>query len=110
MSSVNENFVGGIVDEDSQVRVGFRTGTGCRCGHDNWHSAHLYCRRFVEDSDPSHKDWAWRVVVFHADGENPTELNGRYPRFDSIPEFLGWYSSWLRHADLDQISEGRLET
>jgi hypothetical protein len=31
--------------------------------------AYLYCRRFMEDSDPSHKDWAWRVVVFHADGE-----------------------------------------
>ncbi|GFF36037.1 hypothetical protein IFM61606_05224 [Aspergillus udagawae] len=99
----DESFVAGTVDEDLEVRVGFLTGTGCRCGHDKWHSAYLYCRRFVEDSDPSHKDWAWRVVIFHADGENPTMLNGRKPRFDSIPEFLEWYSSWLEHSDLDQI-------
>ena len=92
-SLCDEAFIEGIIDEDLEVKVGFRTGTGCHREHPRWHSAYLYCRRYVEDSDPSHKDWAWRVVVFHADGDNPTELYGRKPRFNSIVEFLDWYSS-----------------
>lgn len=100
----DETFIDAYVDQDLDVKVGFITGRGCRDdGHDRWYSAYLYCRRFVEDSDPSHKDWAWRVVVFQAHGENPTTLYGRKPRFDSIPEFLEWYSSWLEHIDLDQV-------
>ncbi|RHZ51029.1 uncharacterized protein CDV56_105553 [Aspergillus thermomutatus] len=99
----DETFIDGTVDEDLEVKVGFITGTGCRNGYDKWYSAYLYCRRYVDDSDPSHKDWAWRVVVFQAHGENPTTLYGRKPRFDSIPEFLEWYSSWLEHLDLDQV-------
>lgn len=38
----------------------------------------------------------------HACGGNPTELYGRKPRFDSIPEFLDWYSSWLDHYDIEE--------
>lgn len=100
----DETFIAGTVDEDLEVKAGFITGRGCRSdGHDRWYSTYLYCRRFVEDSDPSHKDWAWRVVVLQAHGENPTMLYGRKPRFDSIPEFLEWYSSWLEHIDIDRV-------
>jgi hypothetical protein len=35
-------------------------------------------------------------------GENPTELYGRIPRFDSIPEFLEWYS-WFDYLDMDKV-------
>ena len=98
-----ENFVEAFVDDDLEVKVGFRTGTGCQRGYDMWHSAYLYCRRFVDDGDPSYKDWAWRVVFFRAEIDNPTMLYGRNPRFDSIPEFLDWYSGWLEYLDLDQM-------
>ncbi|KAJ5204882.1 uncharacterized protein N7498_005761 [Penicillium cinerascens] len=54
-------------------------------------------------TDPSQKDWAWRIVILHADGDNPTTLYGRKSRFDSIAEFLDWYSSWYDHLSLDQV-------
>lgn len=88
---LEDNFIQGIVDSDLEVKVGFQTGVGSRREHREWYSAYLYCRRYEddsddeEDSDLSHKDWAWRVVIFHADGDNPTPLYGRKPRFDSIP-------------------------
>lgn len=45
-------------------------------------------------TDHSHKDWAWRVVVSDAEGvDNPMTVYGQKPRFDSIVEFLDWYSS-----------------
>lgn len=60
----------GIIDEDLEVKIGFQTGTGCKqeggIWHGEWHSAYIYCRRFVEDNDPGHNDWAWRVVIYHA--------------------------------------------
>jgi hypothetical protein len=56
----------------TEVKAGFQQGVW----HDEWHSAYLYCRRFDEDYDPSHKDWAWRVVVSHAWRDNPTTLYG----------------------------------
>jgi hypothetical protein len=89
--------VDAYVDEDPDVKVGFLTGTGWRAQHDEWYSAYLYYHQ-EEDSrspDPSLKDWAWRVCVFHAGLENSTALYGQYPRFNSLPGFLDWYSSWL---------------
>jgi hypothetical protein len=91
------------VDEDLEVKVGFITGTGCLNDHDKWYSAYLYCRRYVDDPDPSRKDWAWRVVFFGADLESPTTLYGREPIFDSISEFLEWYSSWPEYLDIYQV-------
>jgi hypothetical protein len=32
-----------------------------------------------------------------------TELYGRKPRFNSIPEFLEWYSSWFNYRDMDEV-------
>ncbi|KAF3392432.1 hypothetical protein F1880_008909 [Penicillium rolfsii] len=100
---LKENFVCGIFDEDLEVKVGFKTGNGSQREHDAWISAYVYCRRDPDDPDPTLKDWAWRVCVFHADGGNPTELYGRKPRFDSIPEFLEWYSSWYDYLDMDEV-------
>ncbi|CAG8938041.1 unnamed protein product [Penicillium salamii] len=99
---LDEDFIQGIVDEDLEVKVGFETGLGCRHEHDEWRSAYLYCRS-DDEAAITLKEWAWRVVVFHADGENPATLYGRQPRFDSIPEFLDWYSSWLDYVDMDEV-------
>jgi hypothetical protein len=98
----DETFIQGIVDEDLEVKVGFETGLGCRQDHDEWRSAYLYCRS-DDEAAATLKEWAWRVVVFHADGENPATLYGRQPRFDSIPDFLDWYSSWLDYVDMDEV-------
>jgi hypothetical protein len=35
--------------------------------------------------------------------ENPQELYVRQPRFDSVPEFLEWYSSWRSYLDMDRV-------
>ncbi|CRL24755.1 unnamed protein product [Penicillium camemberti] len=99
---LGEAFIYGTVDKDLEVKVGFQTGLGSRREHDEWYSAYIYCRRCEDDSDPSHEDWAWQVVIMHACGGNPTLLYGRKPRFDSIPEFLDWYSSWLDHYDIEE--------
>ncbi|KAJ5848367.1 hypothetical protein N7455_012324 [Penicillium solitum] len=45
------------------------------------------------------REWRWRVVFFKAEADNPTPLYCRKTRFDSIPEFLDWYASWLDHLD-----------
>ncbi|CAI7590860.1 unnamed protein product [Penicillium discolor] len=94
---------------DLGVRVGLQTGIGIKYklgGHDTWYSMYLYCRRYVEDSDHSHKDWAWRVVISDAEGVgNPATVYGQKPRLDSIVEFLDWYSSWLEHLDMGQVRE-----
>ncbi|PIG82105.1 hypothetical protein AARAC_000032 [Aspergillus arachidicola] len=87
---------------------------------DQWYSAYLYCCQCVDDEDDEDddeeeeedkgksentkdalnlQDWAWRVIFFDASIENPRVLYGRKARFDSIPEFLDWYSSWLDHLD-----------
>lgn len=105
---LDRNFIKGFVDQDLEVKVGFETGLGGHGECDAWYSAYLYCRRSDDESDDeSHnetlKDWAWRIVVFHADFENPRSLYGRYPRFDSIPDFLDWYSSWLDYVDMDVV-------
>ncbi|KAJ5817181.1 hypothetical protein N7447_009414 [Penicillium robsamsonii] len=90
---------------DLEVKVGFEICLGSHREYSTWYSAYLYCRRFRNDSDPSLKDWAWRVVIFHAEGDSPTLFYGRNPRFDSIPEFPDCYSSWLDHLDLDQVRD-----
>ncbi|KAJ5209117.1 hypothetical protein N7449_003496 [Penicillium cf. viridicatum] len=79
---------------------------------DEWYSAYVYCRLETEDDeeDGKHKgediqdaanirDWGWRVVLFQAEVINPSVLYGRKARFDSIPELLDWYASWLDHLD-----------
>lgn len=99
---LDEDFTQGIVDNDLEVKVGFETGLGSRREHKEWYSAYLYCRS-DDDSATTLKDWAWRVIVFRADGVNPATLYGREPRFDSIPEFLDWYSSWLDYVDMDEV-------
>ncbi|CRL22255.1 unnamed protein product [Penicillium camemberti] len=104
-----ESFLDAYMHEDLEVRVGLQTGIGAKykmAGHATWYSMYLYCRRHVEDSDHSHKDWAWRVVVSDAEGvDNPMTVYGQKPRFDSIVEFLDWYSSWLEHLDMGQVRE-----
>jgi hypothetical protein len=100
---LGEDFIYGVFDEDLEVKVGFKTGVGCQDEHDTWISAYVYCRREENDPDPTLRGWAWRVCVFHADGLNPTELYGRKPRFDSILEFLEWYSSWFDYLDMDEV-------
>lgn len=104
-----ESFLCANMHNDLQVRVGFQTGIGIKYklgGHDTWYSMYLYCRRYVEDSDHSHKDWAWRVVISDAEVVgNPTIVYGQKPRFDSIVEFLDWYSSWLGHLYMGQVRE-----
>ncbi len=92
------------------MKVGFQTGLGSRREHSEWYTAYLYCRRCEDESDSSHKDWVWRVVIFHADGGNPTPLYGQKPRFDSIPEFLDWYSSWLDYLDLKELRKSFVRT
>ncbi|KAL4878343.1 hypothetical protein BJY04DRAFT_221279 [Aspergillus karnatakaensis] len=112
-----------FIDEDLDVRAGFLTGTGYNrwLEYRMWYSAYVYCRLWtdeeegegkgygndeievekeapVQDAD-NIKEWGWRVVVFQAEGENPSVLYGRRPRFDTIPEFLEWYASWPDYMD-----------
>ncbi|KAJ5937292.1 hypothetical protein N7454_004947 [Penicillium verhagenii] len=106
---LSEDFIDSTVDEDLEVKVGFQTGLGSHREYDTWYSTYLYCRQSKDcksDDDSLNetlKDWAWRIVVIHADGENPAILYGRHPRFDSIPKFLDWYSSWLDYVDMDVV-------
>ncbi|KAF7178097.1 hypothetical protein CNMCM7691_006755 [Aspergillus felis] len=96
------------VDEDLDVRAGFITGVGFhqRYACPSWYSAYAYCRLKTDDDEDDGiqdaaniRDWGWRVVVFQAEADNPSVLYGRKARFDSIPEFLDWYASWLDHLD-----------
>ncbi|CAG8206582.1 unnamed protein product [Penicillium salamii] len=103
-SIINEDLIIGTVDEDLEVLVGFDTGIGYRQEHQEWCSSYLYCRS-DDESEADFQDWAWRIVVFHADGENPTPLYGRKPRFTYIPEFLDWYSTWLDYVDMDEVRD-----
>ncbi|KAB8275850.1 hypothetical protein BDV30DRAFT_236103 [Aspergillus minisclerotigenes] len=111
---INRALIEGLVDDDLEVKAGFVTGTGYCGEYPEWYSAYLYCRRCVDDEDDDEEDkgltdktehalnledWAWRVVFFEASIENPRVLYGLKARFDSIPEFLDWYSSWLDHLD-----------
>ncbi|KAE8312650.1 hypothetical protein BDV41DRAFT_565013 [Aspergillus transmontanensis] len=109
---INRALIDGRVDDDLELKAGFVTGTGYCGGYPEWYSACLYCRQCVDDEDDDDKDktgnikdavnlqdWAWRVIFFEASIENPRVLYGRKARFDSIPEFLDWYSSWLDYLD-----------
>ncbi|KAF7157601.1 hypothetical protein CNMCM5623_001975 [Aspergillus felis] len=95
------------VGEDLEVRASFITGIGFNrlYGCPAWYSAYAYCRLLTDDEDDgiqdaaNIRDWGWRVVVFQAEVDNPSVLYGRKARFDSIPEFLDWYASWLDHLD-----------
>ncbi|KAF9242695.1 hypothetical protein DTO006G1_5408 [Penicillium roqueforti] len=70
---LDENWIWGHCGYEFEVKVGFHTGLGSCIEHDAWYSIYMYCRQFEEDSDPSHKYWTWRVVIFSADIMNPTE-------------------------------------
>jgi hypothetical protein len=107
-------FLQPCIDDDLDVRAGFITGVGYHIKYEcaSWYSAYVYCRQWTDDDEDhvNHKngdvqdaanirDWGWRVVVFQAETDNPSVLYGRKARFDSIPEFLDWYASWLDHLD-----------
>ncbi|GFG25498.1 hypothetical protein IFM61606_05442 [Aspergillus udagawae] len=95
------------IDEDLVARAGFITGVGYNQLYEcpAWYSAYVYCRLGTDDKDDvaadaaNIRDWGWRVVIFKAEMVNPSVLYGRKARFDSIPEFLDWYASWLDHLD-----------
>ncbi|KAJ5200779.1 hypothetical protein N7491_008416 [Penicillium cf. griseofulvum] len=112
---VSNDMLKAYIDEDLDVRAGFITGIGFNQLYQcpSWYSAYVYCRLETEDDeeDGQHKgediqdaanirDWGWRVVLFQAEVINPSVLYGRKARFDSIPEFLDWYASWLDHLDV----------
>lgn len=94
-----------IVDIDLEVKAGVITGTGRIGENDEWYSTYLYCYREDEtqyDHIPDAlniQDWAWRVVFFGGNCKNFRVLYGRRARFDSIPEFLDWYSNRPNHLD-----------
>ena len=103
-----------FIDDDLDVRAGFIAGIGFNQRYEcpAWYSAYVYCRLMADDDEDEnkHKDedirdaanireWGWRVVFYKAEVDNPTPLYGRKARFDSIPEFLDWYASWLHHID-----------
>lgn len=102
-----ESWFESYAHQDLEVRAGFKTGIGVKdkqAGHDDWYSMYLYCRRDPEDSDQGQNDWAWRVVISEVGTYgDPIEIYGQKPIFDSIVEFLDWYSSWLEHLDMDQV-------
>ncbi|KAE8337902.1 hypothetical protein BDV24DRAFT_154041 [Aspergillus arachidicola] len=102
-------------DCDMEVKAGLVTGEDYVGHYPRWYSAYLYCCQRPDDdedeetqdedddvSDARHiQDWRWRVVFmeFEGDSYEGQVLYGRKPRFDSIPEFLDWYSSWPDHLD-----------
>ncbi|KAF7114920.1 hypothetical protein CNMCM5793_000690 [Aspergillus hiratsukae] len=111
---VSNGWLTAYVDLDLDVRAGFITGVGYNLLYacPAWYSAYVYCRLWTDDDEDDGKlkdgdiqdaanirDWGWRVVVFQAEVVNPSVLYGRKARFDSIPEFLDWYASWLDHLD-----------
>lgn len=70
-----------------------------------WYSAYVYCRWEEDgqehgDNETDH-DWAWRVV-FWTDSQY---LDMEDCIFDSILEFLDWYSIWPETVDLDSMRE-----
>ncbi|KAJ5055311.1 hypothetical protein NUH16_010873 [Penicillium rubens] len=102
-----------FIDDDLDVRAGFIAGIGFNQRYEclAWYTAYVYYRLMADDDDEyKHKDediqdaanireWGWRVVFYKAEVDNPTPLYGRKARFDSIPEFLDWYASWIYHLD-----------
>ncbi|KAJ5672325.1 hypothetical protein N7507_001452 [Penicillium longicatenatum] len=112
-SEESNRAVGPFIHDDLEVKAGFLTGTGynqlSEC--ESWRSAYVYCRLWTNDKDDGkHKDgdvqdaanirdWGWRVVVFQDEAFDSSVLYGRKARFDSIPEFLDWYASWLDQLD-----------
>ncbi|KAJ5700459.1 hypothetical protein N7536_003472 [Penicillium majusculum] len=103
-----------FIDDDLDIRAGFIADIRFHKRHacPAWYCAYVYCQLMMDDDEDEnkHKDediqdaanikeWWWRVVFFKAEADNPTPLYGRKARFDSIPEFLDWYASWLDHLD-----------
>ncbi|KAJ5513953.1 hypothetical protein N7463_003505 [Penicillium fimorum] len=99
------------IDDDLDIRASFITGIGFHRRYEcpAWYSAYMYCRLMTDDDEDEkkHKDedtqdaanireWGWRVVFFKAEVDT---LYGRKARFDSIPESLDWYASWLDRLD-----------
>ena len=126
---INKALIGASPDIDLDVRAGVVMGTGYAVETETrvWYSTYLYCRLdpdedapWLEESNgstpntpniqnalnipdsPNIHEWGWRVVFIEEEGDgvlSPQVLNGRRPRFDSIPEFLDWYASWPDHLD-----------
>ncbi|KAE8327049.1 hypothetical protein BDV39DRAFT_193193 [Aspergillus sergii] len=90
---INKISIIAAPDCDMEVKAGLVTGEG-------------YDKEAQDEDDDAPdarniQDWGWRVVFmeFEGDSYEGQVLYGRKPRFDSIPEFLDWYSSWLDHLD-----------
>ncbi|KAB8218525.1 hypothetical protein BDV33DRAFT_205273 [Aspergillus novoparasiticus] len=112
---INKISIIAAPDCDMEVKAGLVTGEGYVGHYPRWYSAYLYCRQRPDEdedeetqdedddvSDARHiQDWRWRVAFmeFEGDSYEGQVLYGRKPRFDSIPEFLDWYSSWPDHLD-----------
>jgi len=85
-----------FIEEHLLVKTDFTTGGPSvpDNGGNYWYSYYLFCRRRTgdkgdedEESYESQDGWAWRIVFDALEEEEPYI-------FDSIPEFLEWYSSW----------------
>ncbi|KNG87988.1 hypothetical protein ANOM_004539 [Aspergillus nomiae NRRL 13137] len=108
---VNKSLIAPNLEvDDLEVKAGVITGTGYVDEYPQWYSTYLYCRHRVDADEnkdnipdaPNIHDWGWRVVFLDAEPVSyltPLVLYGRKPRFDSIPEFLDWYCTWLDHLD-----------
>ncbi|KAE8315355.1 hypothetical protein BDV41DRAFT_196703 [Aspergillus transmontanensis] len=112
---INKISIIAAPDCDMEVKAGLVTGEGYVGHYPRWYSAYLYCRQRPDDDEDEEtqdedddapdarniQDWGWRVVFmeFEGDSYEGQVLYGRKPRFDSIPEFLDWYSSWPDHLD-----------
>ncbi|KAJ6006357.1 hypothetical protein N7451_004301 [Penicillium sp. IBT 35674x] len=107
-------FLWPYIDDDLEVMAGFVTGVAYSRLYacPSWYSAYVYCRLWTDNDEDDGRqkdgeiqdaaniqDWGWRVVFFQAEVDNPSVLYGRKARFDSIPEFLDWYASWLDHLN-----------
>jgi hypothetical protein len=90
------------------VKTGIQTGgpTEPIYGGYNWFSYYLFCRSLSEDEDQQGDNednkeesyeacdgWAWRIV-FESTSDSFANLDSDLPVFDTIPEFLDWYSTW----------------
>ncbi|GKZ36201.1 hypothetical protein AbraIFM66950_007197 [Aspergillus brasiliensis] len=116
---INKANIPVFPDEDLEVRAGVIMGTGYAGQYPEWHSAYLYCRRYPDEDmegfgfqdegipdAPNIREWGWRVVFMEHEATHvfePHVLNGRKPRFDSIPEFLDWYASWPDTLDARRL-------
>lgn len=108
------------IEHELLVKTGFQTGgpTIQAGGGDYWYSYYLFCRRYTEEEvqenvyreekEESYEKtdgWAWRIV-FDSTSDKMTSPDVALLAFDTIPEFLDWYSTWesrLDELDLERV-------